>query len=929
MGDEKGIEQETQGLYSYFINRSMATPDDALVKMAIEDILKSGLLPKVLEKAQVKIFNGTKEELTKKLGFSSINNQSLTNFKLIEFPYLDENNKIILCRYKLIPSLYLSKTKEERLYSTKELKYIQPLKTPAMPYILPDIWEAKDQTNIPLWITEGEKKALKLFQHGKFAIAISGIWNFKAGKNSEYEDSKKLWTELLKFNLKSRLVYLAFDSDFKTNENIRMALLELAFKLYSIDAMVKIALWPEEKGIDDFLAIQDLSNNIPPEDSLKNIENWSQMLIDFISPSNTPVEEIARATALSGIEGIKYHQISRMVRDKFKISLITFKDEVKKQKNKIDATKDIKKENKEGIHLQKLCKLSYTPIIPEGFTIQDDYLCKIITVRDVDFNQCVSYAFAINSFIESKESKLLFKTSKGKEEVIDMSITNIDEFNRNFSNFLNSPLTKDDIKSLQKYVKDYYILNKHNLTMLKGLEETGWNNNIFYLPTRNFTNIVWTDETIVDTIKTLGNKKLQFETLRGILRMPAGVCLLAGLSTPLLRILNIPNYIVSLTGLPEKGKSSISWFNVSLWGNPLFLKGSWYSTKVGFEKFASMWKDMPVWLDELETKGKEVSDIIDFIYQYHEGFGKLRGSRDLKLRKRLEFRGVFFATSEKDLDSILSQVKYTRTIPRGIFRRVVEVIIDDNSFKGLDDKFELDPSVLNNFASENHGWVGAEWVEWIEKNIAEVKECFWSSYNKLKKAKHVKSMETSFAVLFTTSELLDKFLNMEIVNEEGERAGIYLRKWIKENLIGEQESKLSRMLNITEDALQALRDFVLINRDKFYGTLKDPKTGFLIDPRTLWGEIRETEFGKDVFILSSVFKDEFCRKYGFVERQVLRALNEERGENKEKFLKVQSMGKNRKTYQYKHYLLGQYVKGYYIEKLFENIIDEQNSRDEG
>jgi len=221
--------------FDYFLNGH--SPGDGLVKLCIEDIAKSGLSPENLESAEVRIFSGSKDQLKERLGFASINGQDILQLcRLIEFPGTDESGNTSSYSYKIVPSL---KDKEGR-----DVKYLHPIGKPALPYIHPAVWEVKDKPNKPVWITEGAKKALKLIQHGRHAIALSGIWNFKAGKNSsEIKSDKNLWAELEAFQWRGRTVYMGFDGDLWTNHRVREALYELAIILYERKAIVRIAQW--------------------------------------------------------------------------------------------------------------------------------------------------------------------------------------------------------------------------------------------------------------------------------------------------------------------------------------------------------------------------------------------------------------------------------------------------------------------------------------------------------------------------------------------------------------------------------------------------------------------------------------------------------------------------------------------------------------
>ncbi|MCK9266835.1 DUF3854 domain-containing protein [bacterium] len=141
-------------------------------KLALqEDIKKSGLDLQFLEQYGIKEFTGKQENLKQKLGFASFNGHPIlqTFYQILEIPYLDKQGNPLFSRFRLYPPL-------------QGTKYLHPKGIPARPYILPLVWEVVEKPHKPLWITEGEKKALKLTKEGCLAIALSGVWNFKAGK---------------------------------------------------------------------------------------------------------------------------------------------------------------------------------------------------------------------------------------------------------------------------------------------------------------------------------------------------------------------------------------------------------------------------------------------------------------------------------------------------------------------------------------------------------------------------------------------------------------------------------------------------------------------------------------------------------------------------------------------------------------------------
>lgn len=271
------------GEYDNFLNGH--SPDDGLVKLALADVQKSGLASETLERAGVKIFQGDKNVLKDRLGFASINGQPLLKVcRLVEFPYFDEEGTLISYIYKLIPSIADKQG--------KEIRYLHAKDKPALPYILPAVWDIKDKPHKPAWISEGVKKALALLQYERCCIALPGAWNFKAGQNSEELDNdKNLWAELEFFQWQGRTVYLAFDSDLWTNPSVRSALYELSCKLYERGGIVKIVTWDKEKGIDDFLVLQN-----EPDNAVTLLENKAINLLDFLNADHRP--EIMRAISL-------------------------------------------------------------------------------------------------------------------------------------------------------------------------------------------------------------------------------------------------------------------------------------------------------------------------------------------------------------------------------------------------------------------------------------------------------------------------------------------------------------------------------------------------------------------------------------------------------------------------------------------------------
>ena len=106
----------------------------------------------------------------------------------------------------------------------------------------------------PLYITEGEKKALKGCQEGLPVVALAGVWSWR--RRTEEQISEPI-QDLTCITWAGRQVYLVFDSDITENEEVRRAEAALAEELARRQATifaVRLAGYRRNKvGLDDFL----------------------------------------------------------------------------------------------------------------------------------------------------------------------------------------------------------------------------------------------------------------------------------------------------------------------------------------------------------------------------------------------------------------------------------------------------------------------------------------------------------------------------------------------------------------------------------------------------------------------------------------------------------------------------------------------------
>jgi len=190
----------------------------------------------------------------RRLGLTTVNATAVVELGLwknfpkspaLKIPYIDPwGNVIDFARYRAF--------REPVPKPKRWPKYVQPFGSSVNAYFpaLRSDWKKilQDPTH-RLIITEGELKAAKACKEGFATLGLGGVWNFR--------QQKVFLDSLARIKWEGRSVYLAYDSDLATNENVERARQELANTLISHGAEVfrvdLPSLTGKKTGLDDFL----------------------------------------------------------------------------------------------------------------------------------------------------------------------------------------------------------------------------------------------------------------------------------------------------------------------------------------------------------------------------------------------------------------------------------------------------------------------------------------------------------------------------------------------------------------------------------------------------------------------------------------------------------------------------------------------------
>lgn len=163
---------------------------------------------------------------------------------------------------------YQYRPDEPRERDGKPVKYETPVGQRNGIDVPPGVAEHLDDPSVPLWITEGVKKADAGALAGLCIVALPGVWSWRGTGGKGGKVAVADWADIA---LNGRRVILAFDGDVARKRSVRAALDALAAYVESKGASVEYLRLPDEDdkvGLDDFLAgrtVEDLWALVRPE----------------------------------------------------------------------------------------------------------------------------------------------------------------------------------------------------------------------------------------------------------------------------------------------------------------------------------------------------------------------------------------------------------------------------------------------------------------------------------------------------------------------------------------------------------------------------------------------------------------------------------------------------------------------------------------
>jgi hypothetical protein len=153
--------------------------------------------------------------------------------------------------------------------ANKPVKYETPVNQRNGIDVPPGVGPMLDDPTVPLFVTEGVKKADAAACAGLACVALPGVWSWRGSNGSGGKTAIPDWHDVA---LNGRRVVMAFDSDVVAKKSVRLALDQLAAYLGSKGAAIEYLHLPNtsdgKTGLDDYLVehpVAELWGLVKPE----------------------------------------------------------------------------------------------------------------------------------------------------------------------------------------------------------------------------------------------------------------------------------------------------------------------------------------------------------------------------------------------------------------------------------------------------------------------------------------------------------------------------------------------------------------------------------------------------------------------------------------------------------------------------------------
>ncbi len=333
----------------------------------------------------------------------------------------------------------------------------------------------------------------------------------------------------------------------------------------------------------------------------------------------------------------------------------------------------------------------------------------------------------------------------------------------------------------------------------------------------------------IDSISESGNYEEWKEYLRNLRKDSKTLrfMIAASFAGVLVRIFKLNTFIVHLWGRSGNGKTVAEMVCASIWGRPdNDMISNLSNTAIANERLCNFYRNMPIFLDELQIAKARYKSFDEVIYTLTEGKGKERGTVDNGIREQTSWQTIIILNGEEPITSDTSK--------EGVKNRVIEINDDTPIIE--------DGNATVKFIQDNYGFAGKEFIDLIadRKQLEQVNNKFVKDISELTE---YKKQVNAFACIMTA----DYYCSKLIFNDEPLSLDD-IREYIREDT-----DEADRYYNYLIDQLN-------INKNKLLKR-EDNSTQWNIPTGEIWGKIEQTsEYSNNRKIIGYYIYPEIVRR---------------------------------------------------------------------
>lgn len=301
----------------------------------------------------------------------------------------------------------------------------------------------------------------------------------------------------------------------------------------------------------------------------------------------------------------------------------------------------------------------------------------------------------------------------------------------------------DNAKGLITYLSDVFELNE--IPLKKGVSHLGWVEEKFVPYSKDLSlDVDMEFQQKINCIREKGDYekwKKYIGNLRNV-SLTLRVMIASSFASVLVKPFNLNTFIVHLWGKSGNGKTVAEKICASIWGRPDDnLISNLSNTMIANERLCDFWRNIPVFLDELQIAKTKYKSFDELIYVLTEGKGKERGTVDNGIREQTLWQTIVMLTGEEPITTEASK--------EGVKNRVVEI--------NEDEVIVEDGNSAVKFIMDNYGFAGQEFIKLLG-DFSEAKEIQQKYFKELNEIIKYKKQVNSYSIILTADYIASKYI---------------------------------------------------------------------------------------------------------------------------------------------------------------------------